>query len=122
MRAGWFAFLDGRSGLMSECRLGAGSASGAVGVVSPGWWGNMGFALWLVYFQLFGGCGGVVSGWWCGWGLSGLFLIHCESKFNLLSLSIEHLVSSFSLCNFISCLFLNLGTFILVNEVCNIFM
>ena len=58
MRTGWFAFLDGRSGL--DAAVGSASALGAVGVVSHGWWGSMGVALRLVYFQLFGSCGSVV--------------------------------------------------------------
>ena len=42
--------------------VGVGSASGAVEVVFawPLGGGSMGFALWLVYVRLFGGCGDVV--------------------------------------------------------------
>ena len=64
---------------MSGCRRGGGFCIG-----------DMCFALRLVYFRLLGGCGGVVR----GWGLRGLSLIHYESKFNPLSLSIGHLGSS----------------------------
>ena len=61
MSAGWFAFMDELSGLVSGCRLAGGfcivGCRGGFELLVGGVWG---FALRLVYIQLFGGCGGVV--------------------------------------------------------------
>ena len=94
----------GDPGWCLNVAVGAGSASGAVGVVLRDWWGG---GVWVLRCSLCIFCclrvaGALWSEWWHGWGLRGFSLLHHESKFNLLFLSIEHLVSSFSLCNFIS--------------------
>ena len=95
MRAGWFAFLDRQSELVSGCRRGGrfcigGCGGGFAWLVGGVWVLRCG----LCTFSCLGVAVAWCSGWWRGWGLRGLSLIHCESKFNLLSLSTEHLVHS----------------------------
>ena len=77
--AGLHYWMDS-PGWCPNVTVGAASASGAVGVASHGWWGSMGFALWLVYFLLFGGCGGMVLQVVAWVGLEWFVFIHYESK------------------------------------------